>query len=287
MNRQTKLITDSTSKKYLMGLSVMAMALLFFLSSGFLFGEEDRSKVQQTPLNKPLNLRGAGELKIENWTYNPSKKLMVVTLNIDKSTSLLNDKLSFVAQEKEHPKRDLPTKVEYHDERRYVISIQQVSSSFDVMALDINKEETNSFMSGTEEQISLKGGEEEKELARIYTDQQEVKQDQTLSIQTEQEYEVSAVSLDLRQAKQKVTDKERQIKKIEEQLKEIDQKIVELESQRLYETEKVKEQTDAQIAQLENEVDRLQREATEHETAIQALQEKIKMLEEKREMLTI
>ena len=258
MKRQTKVITESTSKKYLIGLSAMAMALLFFLFSGFLFGDQDHAKVQQTPLEESLNLRGAGELVIEEWTYNPSKKLMVVTLNIDKSTSLLNDSLSFVAQEKEHPKNNLPTTVEFHDGSRYVISIKQVSSNFEVMALDINKEETPDFSLKREVQTSLKGGEEKNELARIYTDQRKVNRDPTLSIQKEQEYEVAATTQDIKKAKETMKEKEKQIQLIHDRLKEIDQKTVELESERLYETKEEKEKTNAQIHQLENEQDRLQ-----------------------------
>ncbi|MCP3028776.1 hypothetical protein [Halobacillus sp. A5] len=285
MKKPTNVLAEGTTRKYLIGLSAMAVALLFFLFSEFLFGDEDQSEIQQTPLDEPLHLRGAGDLVVEEWTYNPSKNLMIVTLNVNKSTSILNDTLSFVAQEKEHPNRELPTHVEYHDERRYVVSIQQVSPSFDVMALDITKEKNEHFALETEEQPSLKEGEEKEELARIYTDQREVQHDQTLSIQTEQEYEVAAISQDIKQAQQEVVDKEDQIQKNDDQLKEMEQEMVELESQQMYETEEEKEQTTARIDQLENEVDRLQRETTEHETTIQTLQEKIKMLKEKREMM--
>lgn len=150
-----------------MGLSVMAMALLF-LFSGFIFGDEEQSKVQQTPVNEPLNLQGSGELTIKNWVYNPTKELMIVTLNLNKSTTLLDEKLSFTAQEKEHPKRDLPTQVEYNDESRYVISIQQVSPSFDVMALDVNKENTNTLLTKENAQNSLKGVRKERAGTDLY-----------------------------------------------------------------------------------------------------------------------
>ncbi|UOR10269.1 hypothetical protein [Halobacillus amylolyticus] len=286
MNRQTKLITEHTSKRYLIGVSVMAMALLFFLFSGFLFGDESRSKVQQTPLDEPLNLRGAGELEVENWVYNPSKELMVVTLNIDKSTSLLNDKLSFVAQEKEHPRRKIPTTVEYQNDGRYVISIQQVSPSFDVMALDINKEETNNLTLKEDEQNSSKGGEESNQLARIYTDQSKVKTDLNLGVKTMQEYELAALSQEVKKTKETIKEKDESIQSIGERLEEIDQKIVELESERLYETKEEKEQTDAQIRQLKNEKERLHRDSLEYKTAIKTLKEKLKMLKEKQRMIS-
>ncbi|SFF88527.1 hypothetical protein SAMN05216353_11236 [Halobacillus alkaliphilus] len=286
MKKQTKHITEGTSKKYLIGLSVMAMAILFFLFSGFIFGDEEQSKVQQTPVNQPLNLQGSGELTIKEWVYNPTKNLMVVTLNLNKSTTLLDEKLSFTAQEKEHPKRDLPTHVEYNDESRYVISIQQVSPSFDVMALDVNKENTNTLLTKGNAQNSLKGGEEKKELARIYTDQREVEMDKQLSILSAQKYEVAAVSEEIEEAKETRKEKKKRIQSIDERIKAIDQKTVELESELLYETEEEKKQTEARIHHLENEKEQINQEAAEHELAIQTIKEKIKMLEEKREMLS-
>ncbi|MFG6117212.1 hypothetical protein ACGTN9_18830 [Halobacillus sp. MO56] len=286
MKKQTKHITEGTSKKYLIGLSVMAMALLFFLFSGFLFGDEEQSEVQQTPVNEPLNLQGSGELTIKDWVYNPTKKLMVVTININKSTALLDEPLSFTAQEKEHPKRDLPTHVEYNDESRYVISIQKVSPSFDVMALDVNQEETNRLFTEKDDQNSLKGGEEKKELARIYTDQFKVKMDKQLNILTEQEYEVAAVSEEIEEAKETMKEKKESIQIINERIKEIDQKIVELESELIYETEEEKRQTEARINHLESEKDQINQEAAEHELTIQTIVEKIEMLEEKREMIS-
>ncbi|MBM7554819.1 hypothetical protein [Thalassobacillus pellis] len=286
MKRQAKMITEHTSKKYLFGVSVMAMALLFFLFSGFLFGGESRSKVQQTPLDEPLNLRGAGNLEVENWVYNPSMKLMVVTLNIDTSTSLLHDKLSFAAQEKEHPRRKIPTTVEYQNDGRYVISIQQVSPSFDVMALDIKKEETNRLTLKEDELHSPKGGEESNELARIYTDQTKVKTDPNLSIKTTLEYELAALSHDVKETKETIKDKEKSILSIDKRLEEMDQKIVELESERLYETKEEKEQTNAQIRELTNEKERLRRDVLEYETAINTLQEKLQLLKEKQRMIS-
>ncbi|MFC7322386.1 hypothetical protein [Halobacillus campisalis] len=286
MKKQTKHITEGTSKKYLIGLSVMAMALLFFLFSGFIFGDEEQSKVQQTPVNEPMNLQGSGELTIKEWVYNPTKKLMIVTININKSTALLDESLSFTAQEKEHPKRDLPTQVEYNDESRYVISIQQVSPSFDVMALDVNKEETTMLITEKTDQNSLKGGEEKKELARIYTDQRKVKMDKQLNILMEQEYKVAAVSEEIKEAKETMKEKKESIQTINERIKEIDQKIVELESELLYETEEEKKQTEARINHLENEKDQINQEAAEHELTIQTIVEKVEMLEEKREMIS-
>ncbi|WP_028784618.1 hypothetical protein [Thalassobacillus devorans] len=286
MKKQTKHITEGTTNKYLIGLSVMTMALLFFLFSGFIFGDEEQSKVQQTPVNEPLNLQGSGELTIKDWVYNPTKKLMVVTININKSTALLDESLSFTAQEKEHPKRDLPTHVEYNDESRYVISIQQVSPSFDVMALDVNKEETTRLFTEKDDQNSRKGGEEKKELARIYTDQRKVKMDKQLNILTEQEYEVAALSEEIEEAKETMKEKKESIRTIDERIKEIDQKTVELESELLYETEEEKRQTEARIHHLENEKEQINQEAAEHELTIQTIVEKIKMLEEKRDMIS-
>ncbi|MYL37379.1 hypothetical protein [Halobacillus litoralis] len=286
MKKQTKHITEGTSKKYLIGLSVMAMALLFFLFSGFIFGDENQSKIQQTPVNEPLNLQGSGELTIKDWVYNPTKKLMVVTININKSTALLDESLSFTAQEKEHPKRDLPTHVEYNDESRYVISIHQVSPSFDVMALDVIKEENAMLFPEKNDQNSLKGGEEKKELARIYTDQRKVEMDKQLNILTEQEYEVAAVSEEIEEVKETIKEKKASIQTIDERIKEVDQKIVELESELLYETEEEKKNTEARINHLENEKDQINQEAAEHELTIQTIVEKIGMLEEKREMIS-
>ncbi|SFK48756.1 hypothetical protein SAMN04487936_11539 [Halobacillus dabanensis] len=286
MKKQTKHITEGTTNKYLIGLSVVAMALLFFLFSGFIFGDEEQSEVQQTPVNEPLNLQGAGELIIKDWVYNPTKKLMVVTININKSTVLLDESLSFTAQEKEHPKRNLPTHVEYNDENRYVISIKQVSPSFDAMALDVNKEETTRLLTEKNDQNSLKGGEEKKELARIYTDQRKVKMDKQLIILTEQEYEVAAVSEEIEEAKETMKEKKESIQTINERIKDIDQKIVELESELLYETEEEKKQTEARIQHLENEKDQINQEAAEHELTIQTIVEKVEMLEEKREMIS-
>ena len=285
MKKQSNLITEHASKKFLIGLSVMAAGLIFFLSSGFVFGDESRSKVQQTSLNKKLNLQGSGDMRIEEWTYNPKKKLMVVSLYLDKSTALMDDKLTFVAQEKSNPKRKIPTTIEYQDENRYVISIQDVSSSFEVMALNINKQEEGSDLLTQETQNQTEKNEKDTQLARIYTDQRKVQRDSELRIQTEQEYEIDFLSQEINQTKKTAKEKEERIQKIDQLLTEIDQEIVELESEILYETEEEKKQTSARIDQLENEIDKLNQEAVDEETSIQRLQEKRAMLEEKREMI--
>ncbi|UOQ94046.1 hypothetical protein MUO14_03490 [Halobacillus shinanisalinarum] len=285
MKKQTNVVREGTSKMYLIGLGTMTAALLFFLCSGFVFGSQNQVNVQQTPLNEQLNLSGSGEMIIEEWTYNPNRQLMVVTLNIDKSTDLLGDPLTFIAQEKANSQRKVPTTIEYHDEGQYVISIQDVSPSFEVMALDVHKHKEKDEELLDDPQQEMKGGEEVKELARIYADQRKVKTDSTLTIQTEQEYEIAALSRDIKGAKQTMQDKEKQIQRIEQKLHDIDQELVELESKRLYETGEEKEQTNARIRQLENEKDQLNREATENETTIQTIQKKLTMLKEKRDMI--
>ncbi|WP_163530721.1 hypothetical protein [Halobacillus ihumii] len=285
MKKQRNVVTENTSKMYLMGLSIMTATLLFFLCSGFIWGDQHHGQIQQTPLNKQINLKGSGDMIIENWTYNPNHQLMIVTLNIDQSTDLLEDPLTFVAQEKANPQRKIPTTVEYHEEGQYVVSIQDVSPSFEVMALDIYKhKEKDEVLLGDPPQ-ELKGDEEVKELARIYTDQRKVQTDPTLTIQMEQEYELAALTRNIKQAKQTIQDKEKQIQRIEQKLIDLNQKLVELESDRLYETGEEKEQTNTRIQQIENEKKRLNREAAENEATTQTIKEKLKMLKEKRDMI--
>ncbi|MGE6202981.1 hypothetical protein [Guptibacillus hwajinpoensis] len=285
MKMQAYSITENTSTKYLIALSAIVMLLLFFLFSGLVFGNNDHAKVQQTPLEESLTISGYGELIVEDWIYNPDENFMIVTLNLENSPTIYNENLIFVAQEKEDPNRDLPTSVEYQNGTQYVISIQQVSSSFEVMALDINKVDNSNGSLIQGEPSPLKGGEKSNELARIYTDERKVKVDTQLSIQTEKEYEVASLSQKINQAKKTIEEKEGLIQKIEERLKEIDQKVVELESEQFYETEEEKEQTNAQINQLENEKDQLNREASDGELAIQTTREKLTMLKGKRDMV--
>ncbi|UOR12023.1 coiled-coil domain-containing protein [Halobacillus amylolyticus] len=285
MKKQTNLVREGTSKMYLIGLGTMTAALLFFLCSGFVFGSQNQGNVQQTLLNEQLNLSGSGDMVIEKWIYNPNRQLMVVTLNIDKSTDLSGDPLTFIAQEKANPHRKIPTKIEYHEEGQYVISIRDVSPSFEVMALDILKQKQKDQTVLADVQQEPKKDEESKQLARIYTDQRKVKTDPTLTIQKEQEYEIAALSINIKKVQETIQDKEKQIQKIEQKLNDMDQDLVELESERLYETGEEKEQTNARIRQLENDKDRLNRKATENETTIQTLQEKLKMLKGKRDMI--
>ncbi|MBF0706018.1 hypothetical protein IQ283_05305 [Alkalihalobacillus hwajinpoensis] len=285
MKRQADSITENTSTKYLFALSAIVVLLLFFLFSGLVFGKNDPAKVQQTPLKESLTISGYGELIVEDWIYNPDRNFMIVTLNLEKSPTIYEGNLIFIAQEKEHPNRDLPTSVEYQDGNRYVVSIQQVSPSFEVMALDINKDEISNGSLIQGEPSPPKGGEKSNELARIYTDERKVKVDTQLSVQTEKEYEVAAISQKINQAKKTIEEKQEMIQTIEERLKEIDQKVVELESEQFYETEEEKEQTNAQINQLENKKEQLNREASDGELAIQTTREKLTMLKEKRDMV--
>ncbi|MYL65508.1 hypothetical protein GLW07_19295 [Bacillus hwajinpoensis] len=285
MKRQADSITENTSIKYLIALSAIVVLLLFFLFSGLVFGNNDHAKVQQTPLKESLTISGYGELIVEEWIYNPDKNFMIVTLNLEKSPTIYEENLIFIAQEKEHPNRDLPTSVEYQDGNRYVVSIQQVSPSFEVMALDINKGDNNNGSLIQGQPSPPKGGEKSNELARIYTDERKVKVDTQLRVQTEKEYEVASLSQKINQAKKTIEEKKEMIQTIEERLKEIDQKVVVLESEQFYETEEEKEQTNSQINQLENEKDKLNREASDGELAIQTTREKLTMLKEKRNMV--
>src|SRR5699024_3707770 len=257
------------------------IAFLFFVGALFfgtskLFMAED-IPINQTPLNKQLDLRSDGKMKITSWVYDENKNKMEVIL-VTNGMKDYKSELFFSSVSREEVTNELPVNIVYNDNEIYVIEINEVEKGFSQIALRLHKNEDKLKESFDESFI-----EEDKNdgiFSNIYTDEREVKKS-NIDEKNTSDYIIEITNKLMEDTNKEIKEIEKEVKNKEIIKVEIQKEINQLEDDLVY--EKVDEQvkTSNDIDRLIKEIESIDKEIEDSLIAIKGLEKKLEKLNQR------
>ncbi|MGS0534316.1 hypothetical protein ACU80C_31545 (plasmid) [Bacillus mycoides] len=263
---------------YLTIISFLFLDFFAFLTSKIYMPNDE--KLFHTETNKVIKLSGMGKLIVEQREYNPHKNFIQIHFRLE---GYEETGYTFKAQQKANPGVQLPVKVLYEENGKYVVEVKELSPNWGALAFDIYNK------NGEKEQMDIRKftqdvNEYEEENAAtkspnklvqtIFTDQRKTKANDELLAEDKKTYELEFIERDKKDIETKIKNYGKAIKLEEENAKTVYEKVKELQDEMKYQTEAEKTETQSKIKSSEKNVELFKGEQ-------KIAQDKIKKLEQK------
>lgn len=244
-------------------------------------------KLFHTETNKVIKLSGMGKLIVEKREYNPHKNFIQIYFRLE---GYEETGYTFKAQQKANPGVQLPVKVLYEENGKYVVEVKDLSPNWGALAFDIYNK------NGEKEQMDIRKftqdvNEYEEENATtkspnklvqtIFTDQRKTKANDELIAEDKKTYELDFIERDKKDIETKIKNYGKAIKLEEENAKTVYEKVKELQDEMKYQTEAEKTETQSKIASLESKIKSSEKNVELFKGEQKIARDKIKKLEQK------
>lgn len=279
MNRKRFSISTKKTVPMLVITIIFAMTGAFLMLSRTLLGAP-QGDLQHTPIGEAVPIQGNGEVVIQDWTYNPHEQHMIATLHIDRSTADRSTEPTFSAQDRSNPRDELPVTILHEDQDYYMVHIDAVPPSFDVIGMDIQEATIDDpVMDGKDA-----SNDEPANLARIYADHREVPVDDSLSVEDSETYDQNVLNMEHERLDDEQDERQQAIENIEERIVNLEQELIDVEADILYSTEDEQVELESEESQIEAEIDSLETDLELEKEEIEVAQDEQKMIEEQMDM---
>ncbi|AFU17452.1 hypothetical protein MC28_F008 (plasmid) [Bacillus thuringiensis MC28] len=244
-------------------------------------------KLFHTETNKVIKLSGMGKLIVEKREYNPHKNFIQIYFRLE---GYEETGYTFKAQQKANPGVQLPVKVLYEENGKYVVEVKELSPNWGALAFDIYNK------NGEKEQMDIRKftqdvNEYEEENAAtkspnklvqtIFIDQRKTKANDELLAEDKKTYELDFIERDKKDIETKIKNYGKAIKLEEENAKTVYEKVKELQDEMKYQTEAEKTETQSKIASLESKIKSSEKNVELFKGEQKIARDKIKKLEQK------
>ncbi|GAB3043991.1 hypothetical protein [Virgibacillus ainsalahensis] len=295
---KTKLNRGRENKTYISLLLVVGLAFgVFFTSKTWMY---DDSAIAQTSFNESIGGLSQTTLTLRDWEYNPTNKLMEVTLERNHTgTDAVEPTFSFYAKEQNESQKYNADLV-YQSDNNMVVQIEDVPESFQVIGLFVNEHrDQNILKQEYKKQLQNKDSETtvtdqdikesdlpEPEEVIIVGDYRKIDINQALVTKTDEGYKKENIIADMERTKQEITTIIKEDIPFQEDLIETLKQEKELLNQDMaFETKEEKadtkreiEQKDKAIDDAKNEIQKLKKKVTELRDKYQNHEEKLNAL---------
>ncbi|MCA1047727.1 hypothetical protein FKQ51_04175 [Bacillus toyonensis] len=270
---------------YLTIISFLFFGFFAFLTSKIYMPNDE--KLFHTETNKVIKLSGIGKLIVEKREYNPHKNFIQIYFRLE---GYEETGYTFKAQQKANPGVQLPVKVLYEENGKYVVEVKELSPNWGALAFDIYNK------NGEKEQMDIRKftqdvNEYEEENAAtkspnklvqtIFTDQSKTKANDELLAEDKKTYELDFIERDKKDIETKIKNYGKAIKLEEENAKTVYEKVKELQNEMKYQTEAEKTETQSKIASLESKIKSSEKNVELFKGEQKIARDKIKKLEQK------
>lgn len=255
--------------KYKIASLIMAIGLVFFLSSNALF-DNSKSKFN-TPINKVLILND-DNIALTKREYNPNSGLLRLDLNIknDSPNSLDggDNNLKFDLIEKSNTTESLPIKVISTTENKYVIYANL--KEWSAVALKISEKDNT----GSEQYI------------KIYSDKKETPVNEYMQEENQLQLNIESVDYEINSINDEINQIDNNINSKNNEINTLENNINKLNEDKKYQTDNEKIKTDSDITSakqnietIKTDIDNLNKNKDELKARIDKLNEKKSDLE--------
>lgn len=263
--------------------SWMYVSILTFLFLGFFslltskIYIKTEEKLYHSELKKSIALSGTRTAFIEERQFNPEKHFMEIVMRIEGGD---DDKLEFIAQEKARPNVKLPVKTVYRENENFVLQIQDMSSNWEALAIDIYDVNSSDV---TLQDMDIKKEDDSKNvfIKTLFADQKKTEVNAKLTEKTKESYALQFISIEKNDIKEKMKKIDTFISLQSKQEKHLRDEIGEMKYGMKYQTDNEKIDTESKIASKESMIAQMNQGVEEYKKELEDMKDKIKKLEEK------
>ncbi|EOO33562.1 hypothetical protein IKK_05959 [Bacillus mycoides] len=201
---------------YLTIISFLFLDFFAFLTSKIYMPNDE--KLFHTETNKVIKLSGMGKLIVEQREYNPHKNFIQIHFRLE---GYEETGYTFKAQQKANTGVQLPVKVLYEENGKYVVEVKELSPNWGALAFDIYNK--NGEKEQEEENAAIKSPN--KLVQTIFTDQRKTKANDELLAEDKKTYELEFIERDKKDIETKIKNYGKAIKLEEENAKTVYEKV--------------------------------------------------------------
>ncbi|NJP38986.1 hypothetical protein [Alkalicoccus luteus] len=272
LNKDRINLRRNASRSYLIGLGLVVMGMLFFLTSGFYIDEE--IEVMASPIGEEIRITSATNLEIIEWIVDEEKQEMEVIIDLNEYEEELSNMEFTARQRSDLDEVNVELVLEY--EQYIVLHINEFDANYTQISLRLDVESEDSTDTETNE-LEDDQEQDSRRLVTLYTDHREIEKG-SVNVDSEENSMRYITNLLIEQSEETIALLGNEIEEKQEEITEIEAVIQELEQDKQYQTSEEKVRTDSRINSLEVDKNELETEQERANERIEIEEERIQNL---------
>ncbi|CEK36533.1 hypothetical protein UMC2_34031 [[Clostridium] sordellii] len=272
-------IKNNKSFPYMFILFFTIIGYMFFFNSNSIIKSEAKVELT-TPLNETMEL---GNTKIKMLSRKYCKNSNMVEFYIyAKSIDAINTiKLNFEIKEQQNVSKIIKPEVRRLDENNYIVRAK-IPKNWTVLSLTVSEFlQDDVLLDNEKNQQNIS----QTSIVKFYVENEDVEKVHSLKEKKASEYLVEGIDLEIKNIKDSITEKEKEINTKGIKIEELKETIVKLEEDKVYQTDIEKKDTDTTINAINSKIETLQSDIQKLHEQIKELNERIKKSEDKKAKL--
>lgn len=272
-------IKNNKSFPYMFILFFTIIGYMFFFNSNSIIKSEAKVELT-TPLNETMEL---GNTKIKMLSRKYCKNSNMVEFYIyAKSIDAINTiKLNFEIKEQQNVSKIIKPEVRRLDENNYIVRAK-IPKNWTVLSLTVSEFlQDDVLLDNEKNQQNIS----QTSIVKFYVENEDVEKVHSLKEKKASEYLVEGIDLEIKNIKDSITEKEKEINAKGIKIEELKETIVKLEEDKVYQTDIEKKDTDTTINSINSKIETLQSDIQKLHEQIKELNERIKKSEDKKAKL--
>lgn len=272
-------IKNNKSFPYMFILFFTIIGYMFFFNSNSIIKSEAKVELT-TPLNETMEL---GNTKIKMLSRKYCKNSNMVEFYIyAKSIDAINTiKLNFEIKEQQNVSKIIKPEVRRLDENNYIVRAK-IPKNWTVLSLTVSEFlQDDVLLDNEKNQQNIS----QTSIVKFYVENEDVEKVHSLKEKKASEYLVEGIDLEIKNIKDSITEKEKEINAKGIKIEELKETIVKLEEDKVYQTDIEKKDTDTTINAINSKIETLQSDIQKLHEQIKELNERIKKSEDKKAKL--
>lgn len=272
-------IKNNKSFPYMFILFFTIIGYMFFFNSNSIIKSEAKVELT-TPLNETMEL-GNTKIKILSRKYCKNSNMVEFYIYAKSIDAINTIKLNFEIKEQQNVSKIINPEVRRLDENNYIVRAK-IPKNWTVLSLTVSEFlQDDVLLDNEKNQQNIR----QTSIVKFYVENEDVEKVHSLKEKKASEYLVEGIDLEIKNIKDSITEKEKEINAKGIKIEELKETIVKLEEDKVYQTDIEKKDTDTTINAINSKIETLQSDIQKLHEQIKELNERIKKSEDKKAKL--
>lgn len=272
-------IKNNKSFPYMFILFFTIIGYMFFFNSNSIIKSEAKVELT-TPLNETMEL-GNTKIKMLSRKYCKNSNMIEFYIYAKSIDAINTIKLNFEIKEQQNVSKIIKPEVRRLDENNYIVRAK-IPKNWTVLSLTVSEFlQDDVLLDNEKNQQNIS----QTSIVKFYVENEDVEKVHSLKEKKASEYLVEGIDLEIKNIKDSITEKEKEINAKGIKIEELKETIVKLEEDKVYQTDIEKKDTDTTINAINSKIETLQSDIQKLHEQIKELNERIKKSEDKKAKL--
>lgn len=269
-------IKNNKSFPYMFIVFFTILGYMFFFNSNSIIRSESKVELT-TPLNETMEL-GNTKIKMLSRKYCKSSNMVEFYISAKSIDAIHTIKLNFEIREQQNVSKIIKPEIRRLDENNYIVRAK-IPKNWTVLSLTVSEFLQDDLLLDNEQNTS------QVSTIKFYVESEDIEKVHSLKEKKASEYLIEGIDLEIKNIKNSISEKEKNINATGIKIEELKETIVKLEEDKVYQTDIEKKDTDATINAINSKIESLQSDIQKLHEQIRELNERIKKSEDKKAQL--